>query len=235
MTSRWISDMRSSLLSTIRTLNTVAVATAVVVMPLTLAQAPQAHARPANGPELWKLCGQCHGDKGEGKALVGAPAIAGMPEWYVTAQLTKFKYGARAAHPKDIIGLRMRPMGRHLSDGDIPVISKFVAGMPVTMPPATLPGNALKGEKNWQVCIACHGQDGLGNQQLGAPPLIYTNDWYLVQQLKNFKGAIRGGDATIDPMGASMQAISNTLADEQAMRDVVAYIHALRPAPKESK
>jgi cytochrome c553 len=183
----------------------------------------------ARDKAIWNMCGTCHGQDGEGNQAVGAPAVAGLPEWYVQAQLTKFKKGARAAHPRDIIGLRMRPMARSLDDADLTLMAKYVSTMPMANPPETVTGNLVKGENTYKVCVACHQADGKGNQQLGAPPLIGISDWYMVQQLKNFKAGIRGGNPAVDPIGASMQGIATTLADEQAMLDVVAYINTLRP------
>jgi len=79
----------------------------------------------------------------------------------------------------------------------------------------------------YNVRTACHGADGKGQQPLNAPPLVHSNDWYLLTQLKKFKGSIRGGDPAKDPIGNQMVAMAGTLADEQAMRDVVAYIETL--------
>jgi cytochrome c553 len=180
---------------------------------------------------IWNMCGTCHGAQGEGKEDIGAPAVAGLPEWYVAAQLTKFKNGARASHPRDIAGLRMRPMARFLTDEDLPLMAKYVGtSLPMVSPPETVRGNLVKGENSYKVCVACHGVDGMGNQQLGAPPLVGSSDWYLVRQLKNFKAAVRGGNPAVDPIGASMQGMAATLADDQAILDVVAYINTLRPA-----
>ena len=52
------------------------------------------------------------------------------------------------------------------------------------------------------------------------------HDWYLVRQLQNFKGGIRGGSG--DSFGAQMVPMASLLADEQAMKDVAAYIGTLK-------
>ena len=54
-----------------------------------------------------------------------------------------------------------------------------------------------------------------------------TSDWYLVKQLHKYKTGVRGRNPG-DVAGARMWPISLTLADEQAMKDVVAYIMTLR-------
>ena len=59
-----------------------------------------------------------------------------------------------------------------------------------------------------------------------APPLASTNDWYLLNQLKKFKNGIRGVHPD-DEYGNAMANMVLVLADEQAMRDVIAYIKTL--------
>lgn len=181
------------------------------------------------GADLFRLCTACHGQNGEGKQSVAAPAIAGMPEWYVLNQLKKFKTGVRGTHAKDVAGMRMRPMAKTLkTDADMLAVSKYVASLPKHMAEPTFHGNALAGEKAYLVCITCHGKDGAGNKTLSAPPLVGQNDWYLMTQIKHFKGGIRGGNATVDPTGAQMPAMARLLADDQAVKDVIAYINTLK-------
>jgi hypothetical protein len=49
----------------------------------------------------------------------------------------------------------------------------------------------------------------------------------MLTQLQNFKARVRGGNPQ-DVQGALMYAMSNTLVDEQAMKDVIAYIQTLK-------
>jgi cytochrome c oxidase subunit 2 len=182
----------------------------------------------ARGEILYQLCATCHGDDGAGNELYGAPAIAGMSEWYVAAQLHKFKSGARGAHPDDTQGLRMRPMSRTLlNDADVAAVAGFVAALPKASPPQTLAGgDATRGKTLYAPCSACHGVDASGNQALNGPPLTHTSDWYLLAQIKKFKSGVRGSNAK-DKTGALMRPMANTLADDQAMIDVIAYIMTL--------
>ncbi len=187
------------------------------------------------GTQVYKLCSFCHGEKGEGNASIGAPAIAGLPEWYVKRQLTNFRSGARGSHPKDIAGIRMYAMARTLyGESDIDLASKHVAEMPHVTAPETLKGHVIKGKKTYAVCSACHGQNAEGNQTLNAPPLAGQSDWYLVKQLQNFKHKVRAGDPVRDPIGASMAPNAAGLSDED-MLNVVSYINTFRytaPAAK---
>jgi len=181
--------------------------------------------RPA---ELYTLCKSCHGQDGAGNQGVGAPAIVGLPDWYLKAQLDKFHNGVRGAQSKDIRGMRMRPVGRTLTEENRASMAKYVSTLAPAKVVDTSTGSLAKGEATYAVCSACHGANAEGNQQLNAPPLTGLNDWYLLTQLKNFKNKVRGFDAAKDPNGAIMQGIAGTL-DEQSMLNVVAYIGALRP------
>ena len=75
-------------------------------------------------------------------------------------------------------------------------------------------------------CVACHGTDGLGNQDLHSPPIVQLDDWYLLNQLRNFKSGARGA-APGDTWGMTMRVNSLVLTD-QAMQDVIAYVQTLR-------
>ena len=63
--------------------------------------------------QLFQLCSACHGPQGHGNRELMAPAIAGLPEWYVVNQLKKFRNGGRGAHPADISGLRPGRLRAH--------------------------------------------------------------------------------------------------------------------------
>jgi len=75
--------------------------------------------------------------------------------------------------------------------------------------------------------VACHGADAMGNEALGAPPLMHQRDWYMLVQLEKFKTGVRGAHPE-DVTGGQMMAMSQTLADTAAMMNVVAYIRALQ-------
>ena len=83
--------------------------------------------------------------------------------------------------------------------------------------------DANKGKSLYTVCVACHGAAGEGNKALNAPRLAGQEDWYIVRQLKNFKSGIRGADPK-DTYGMQMRPMAMTLANDQAMEDVAAYI-----------
>ncbi len=189
----------------------------------------------AYGAELYDGCVQCHGENGQGKPEVGAPAIAGLDRWYIKAQLRKFKNGYRGWHSEDLAGKRMWPMARALdTDEKVDLIAAYVSAMPVQEPEPTLEGgNPETGKIYFATCVQCHGANAGGNIEEYGPPLNQASDWYLYTQLQNFKAGRRGthpGDVT----GAKMRPFSMTLPDEQAMKDVIAYIGTL-PNSNESE
>jgi cytochrome c553 len=200
----------------------------LLIVGLILTAAQPGWASTERGQALFQLCAACHGNQGEGRLDLGAPALAGLPEWYVAAQLQKFRHGVRGSHLQDTAGMRMRPMARSLpTERDVQAVAQYVATLPLQTPPQTLTGDLASGAQQFQLCLACHGSDGRGNQPLGAPPLTVSNDWYLLRQLQNLKQKIRGADAPRDATGAMMQPIASTLS-EQAMQDVITYIQTLR-------
>jgi cytochrome c oxidase subunit 2 len=183
----------------------------------------------APAAELFQLCQQCHGEKAYGNQKVNAPSIAGLPQWYIEGQLTKFKAGGRGTHFDDLTGMQMRPMAMSLhSEGEIKTIAAYIAGLAPQKPAALLTGgDPNKGKTLYAPCTACHQQDGNGSEQLKAPPLTHANDWYLASSLKKFKVGIRGTNP-LDQTGALMRPMSQTLVDDQAVADVVAYIVTLQ-------
>lgn len=183
----------------------------------------------ARGKELYQLCTQCHGPNGQGDDALKVPAIAGQHAWYVAAQLRKFRDGVRGKHPDDVDGLRMRPMALALkSDADIEAVAEYVGALSPRPPAPTLTGGRpQQGATLYAACATCHGPNGAGNRDMKAPSLVHTNDWYLLSQLRNFQKRVRGASPA-DAEAALMLPFAVSLPDEQAMRDVLAYLQTLR-------
>jgi cytochrome c553 len=106
-------------------------------------------------------------------------------------------------------------------------LAAHVASLPPADPPRELDGDPERGQQLYVTCQACHGPDGKGMQAVGGPNLVVSSDWYLLSQLEKFKTGIRGTNPA-DVAGMRMRPMSMTLPDEQAMRDVIAYIMTLR-------
>ncbi len=189
---------------------------------------PSAKADVAHGKELFDLCSYCHGPDGLGKPELGAPQIAGMPEWYLLNQLKSFRSGIRGMHPDDEAALRMRPMALTLDrPGDVESVAAYVSSLPKRKSEGSLPnGNAAQGQAFFATCMACHGAKAEGNQALNAPPLTHLGDWYIAAQLQKFRAGIRGASPT-DTNGMLMRPMALSLPSEQAVLDVAAYIGSL--------
>jgi cytochrome c oxidase subunit 2 len=182
----------------------------------------------ARGQEIFALCATCHGAAAEGNEARGAPVLAGLQRWYVEAQLQKFRNGLRAYHAGDLMGLQMRPMARTLvDDADVANIAGYIATLPPIVSAPTIEGDSERGSQLYAPCTACHGLDGKGNEALKAPELLNQADWYIVRQLTNFRAGMRGTHPS-DVPGQQMRPMSLTLPDDQALRDVAAYIRTLR-------
>ena len=88
------------------------------------------------------------------------------------------------------------------------------------------------------LCMACHGEKSEGKKELKAPTQVYLEDWYMLEQLKKFKRGLRGANpkdiegmtmrpillATLNKAKADAKREGLSITDEQAMKDVVAYI-----------
>jgi len=202
--------------------------TASLLFALALS-APDATAQDVDhGKVDYKLCASCHGFRGEGNQLVNAPALAGQEAWYLDRQIQNFRAGIRGSAPGDTYGNTMALMTKGLdSDEKIADIVAYIGTLPAADPESTIEGSVDAGAERYAACAACHGQNAEGNEVLNAPALTSIDDWYQLRQLQAFKDGIRGAHAE-DTYGQQMRPMASTLSDEQAMRDVVAYIRSLK-------
>jgi cytochrome c oxidase cbb3-type subunit 3 len=116
-----------------------------------------------------------------------------------------------------------------MREGDVEAVSAYVSAMPAADPVSSVTGgDAAKGKEIYTtICIACHGADGAGNQQMmGAAPIHRLSDWYLFRQVQNFRAGIRGARPG-DQGGALMRPMITKLTGEQDIKDVIAYITTL--------
>ena len=91
-------------------------------------------------------------------------------------------------------------------------------------------GDAGAGAALYAACASCHGADGGGDRALQAPRLTHLQPAYLSVQLRKFKSGLRGGSGA-GLSAAQMAGMAATLADDQAIADVVAYIGTLQSDP----
>ena len=199
-----------------------------------LAQQPtyaELNARPAGdvaaGAGSYAVCAACHGPQGEGLAALNAPKIAGLDAWYLRNALNNYKSGVRGADPDDTYGRQMAPMAATLAtDAMVENVIAYIGSFPDNPAPATIDGDAAKGESLYGVCAYCHGAGGMGIEATMAPRLAGMTDWYIERQLNLFRNGGRGTHPS-DFYGFQMSFMARMLEDEQAIRDLVAYINTL--------
>jgi cytochrome c553 len=181
------------------------------------------------GREVFETCVPCHNADGSGNSEVGAPNIAGMKSWYVEREIDKFRAGVRGMQFNDVEGMRMRPMVLSLaSEEDVKAVAHYVETLPPVSHGSSLPGDPKAGAALYATCGACHGDNGAGNQDLGAPRIAGVDDWYLATELRKFRSGVRGTNPK-DREGRLMRPMARTLANEDAIRNVVAYVETLKP------
>ncbi|MDH3303580.1 MAG: c-type cytochrome [Gammaproteobacteria bacterium] len=182
---------------------------------------------PAIGAAQYAVCAACHGQQGEGIAALNAPKIAGQSAWYLKRQLMNYKRGLRGTHEGDVYGAQMIGMAATLADEQaVDNVVAHILTFPDNAVASTIEGDIARGQKYYNVCAYCHGADGMGIQAMNAPRAAGMSDWYMARQLQNFKDEVRGGHLQ-DYQGKQMGFMADNLHDDQAVRDVVAYINTL--------
>jgi len=184
--------------------------------------------RPVQTAEvLYETCIPCHGAQAEGRLLAKAPPLAGMPAWYLSEQLEKFRSGKRGAHPDDVNGLRMRPVARSLVDDEqIEKLAKWLSEKSAHTQPTPAHGDIEAGKLAYQVCSACHGPNAEGIEAMGAPALRNLPYWYFSAQLSSFLAGYRGGPND-DPDAQGMRGMASLAATPEARENLNAYIQSL--------
>jgi cytochrome c553 len=84
--------------------------------------------------------------------------------------------------------------------------------------------------ETFHLCMQCHGETGLGNRAVNAPSIAALPKWYIEAQLKKFKAGGRGTHFD-DITGMQMRPMALSLATEQEITDIAAYVAQL-PAHK---
>lgn len=191
----------------------------------------ETQARPAGnaaaGAASYAVCSACHGANGQGNVDLNAPKLAGQEGWYLRRQLLSFQNGHRGG-TGDVYGAQMAPMSRTLpTDQILANVIAYLGTLPDAPAEQTVFGDVEHGRDLFTTCAMCHGADGRGIWTSNAPRLAGMQDWYLVRQLQNFKGQIRGGHPD-DIYGDQMFMMASILRDDQAISDVVAYINTLQ-------
>jgi cytochrome c oxidase subunit 2 len=183
---------------------------------------------PALGAASYALCAACHGAEAQGQLALNAPKLSGQDPQYLKEQLRNYQLGRRGNVAVDIYGQQMAPMAATLvTEEIIDNVIAYIGSLPDTPAVTATPvdGDVSDGADLYVVCANCHAADGQGIK-MNAPRLAGIDDWYLRRQLENFKSGLRGKHKQ-DLDGKQMGMMARTLHDDQAIRDVVAYINSL--------
>ena len=180
---------------------------------------------PSAMDEKMHACTTCHGAQGQGRNNDYFPRIAGKPAEYLFNQLTAFRDGGRTYPP-------MGYLLAFLPDEYLRKISQYFADLqppypnPDTnpVPQATLDYGkqvVMQGDtkRGIPACAACHGEQGQGNPQAGAPRLtdkiwLYGGDRATIIRTISYS---RGG--VMPNWGARL--------DDETIKELAVYVHSL--------
>lgn len=165
-----------------------ALALAAAALPATvLAQQPAGGN--AYAQRFAALCAACHGANGRSE-LPQTPALAGQHSFYVITQLFLFREGRRSNEA-------MVAVAKTLTDADLRGFSEYIGTLPhVPAPPPATPNDAARMARgqalaNEHKCLACHGADLSGGQQV--PRIGQQREDYLQMVLHEYKSGKRPG------------------------------------------
>jgi cytochrome c553 len=196
-----------------------AVSVAVIAAgALTLSGAPQAQpaaAPPAADAEHGKAvsytCLGCHGIEGYKNAypMYSVPELRGQNADYLVIALHGYRDGDRSH-------ITMHSQTESLSEQDMADVGAYLAGKPLVASGKT----AGPVPQAAQLCVSCHGQDGIAVAPI-YPSLAGQHEDYIVRALNEYK---HGGRK--NPV---MKGFAANLKDED-IAQVAAYFSRLTPA-----
>jgi cytochrome c oxidase cbb3-type subunit 3 len=145
-------------------------------------------------------CGPCHGQGAQG--AVGYPNL-NDDQWIWGGSIEQIyqtiQYGIRNTHPDSRVGA-MPAFGKDglIPKADIPSIAAYVVTLSGRKPEGQ--ADLAKGQKLFvENCAACHGDEGKGNPDVGAPNLT-SNIWLyggdektIVETIVNGRGGVMPG------------------------------------------
>jgi cytochrome c oxidase subunit 2 len=121
----------------------------------------------------------------------------------------------------------MAPMSRTLATPQmLENVIAYIETLPDVAPAQTIEGDVEEGARIYTTCAVCHGSDGAGRWNTNAPRLAGMSDWYLSNQLVNFKARVRGGHDD-DIYGDQMTMLAEMLNSDEAIANVISYINTL--------
>jgi len=199
-----------------------AVSIVVAAGALTLSGAPQAQpaaaaaaapqaADPQHGKAVSYTCLGCHGIEGYKNAypMYSVPELRGQSAEYLVIALHGYRDGDRSH-------ITMHSQTESLSEQDMTDVAAYLAGKPLVTsgkPEGTVPQAA-------QLCVTCHGQDGVAIAPI-YPSLAGQHEDYIVRALDEYR---HGGRK--NPV---MKGFAANLKDED-IAQIAAYFSRLTPS-----
>ena len=193
---------------------------------------------PEYAEEIMETCAGCHGDKGQGTPDGEYPRLAGLDAHYIVRQLENFKSRKRInipmipyANERELPGEDVQTIATYLSRIDLPTrlppieaeelgegfdaLARLEASKAVLNIPR-YPGDVEAGGRLYRSeCAGCHGRNGRGWPQKGAPMLVGQHSNYLLRQIRKFRKGERVHDLPEDATifkRISDEEIANLLA-----------------------
>lgn len=198
------------------------------------ARAADPDVKTSKGGALYATCVRCHDEHGEGSEVTSAPRLAGREGWFIKKQIQQFRERQRGKDDSNETGFLppeartqlMHPLADKLSRADTKALIAHLATLhPESVPPARL-GDSARGRVLYAACIECYGKTAEGNRRRGAPRLTGQHDWYLFNQLFDFRMGWRGVDSK-NPHVTFMRRRMDL--NDESLRDLAAYIVSLNP------
>ncbi len=82
------------------------------------------------GKEVFtEVCAKCHRFNGKGEKTFGSAPLIGLQDWYIRAQLHKFREGIRGGSASDEKGFKMHEMARYLSTENASDVTAHIAAL----------------------------------------------------------------------------------------------------------
>ncbi|MFT5130831.1 MAG: cytochrome c oxidase subunit 2 [Rhodothermales bacterium] len=182
---------------------------------------------PADHP--FASCAACHGATGQGNEELRAPRLAGQDIVYLRLQIEAFRKGWRDGKPEEPSGI-MTAIAKSLEPEAIAAAIDYVATLKPEAKRDRVFGLRMNGEYLYRAsCAICHGDRAEGSEY-HMPVLNMQHGWYLREQIAAFRSGKRGHVAA-DKAGTTMAFYASLLKDDREVRDIAAYLSALKAAP----
>jgi cytochrome c553 len=78
-------------------------------------------------PYYIDYCTTCHRYNGSGELAFNSPPLIGLQDWYLVAQITKFRAGIRGTTPDDDDGAKMHVVANDLTDAHFRDVVAYIA------------------------------------------------------------------------------------------------------------